>query len=57
MPITVGGYQNAETKAGHTRTILVGDLNVNPFEVAVVGAHGLHAVMAKQVALKNINRV
>lgn len=49
--------RSAEGKAGHTRTVLVGDLNVNPFEVAVVGAHGLHAVMSKQVALKNSRKI
>lgn len=47
----------AETKAGHRRTIIVGDLNVNPFERAVVGAMGLHAVMAKNIALRNSRRV
>src|ERR1700694_1825105 len=45
--------KRAETKVEHTRTILVGDLNVNPFEAAIVGALGLHAVMAKQVAMRN----
>jgi len=45
--------KRAEMKAKHTRTILVGDFNVNPFEAAVVGALGLHAVMAKQVAMRN----
>ncbi len=49
--------RNAEEKAGHTRTILVGDLNVNPFEKAVVGTLGLHAVMAKQIALRNSRKV
>jgi len=48
---------DAERRAGHNRTILVGDLNVNPFEVPVVGAHGLHAVMTKQVARRNTRRV
>lgn len=49
--------KNAETKAGHTRTVLVGDLNVNPFEVPVVGALGLHAVMTKQVAMRNSRKI
>ncbi|HWC88375.1 MAG TPA: hypothetical protein VG433_01930, partial [Pirellulales bacterium] len=34
----------AEAEYGHRRTILVGDLNMNPFEKAVVSSHGLHAV-------------
>lgn len=49
--------RNAETKAGHARTVLVGDLNVNPFEPAVAGALGLHAVMAKQVAMRNSRKI
>jgi endonuclease/exonuclease/phosphatase family metal-dependent hydrolase len=28
----------AERQAGHTRTVVVGDLNMNPFEAGVVGA-------------------
>lgn len=39
-----------ETKQGHERTILIGDLNLNPFEPAVAGAAGFHAVMSKRVA-------
>jgi endonuclease/exonuclease/phosphatase family metal-dependent hydrolase len=39
-----------ERHAGHSRTILVGDLNMNPFEKGLVGASGLHATMARTVA-------
>lgn len=39
-----------ERKAGHRRTILVGDFNMNPFEVGMVGSVGLHAVASRQVA-------
>ena len=42
--------QKAEIAAGHMRTALVGDLNVNPFEKGVVGASGLHAVMTHAIA-------
>jgi len=42
----------AEQEAGHARTVLVGDLNMNPFEDGVVGAKGLHGVMTRQVAAK-----
>jgi endonuclease/exonuclease/phosphatase family metal-dependent hydrolase len=42
----------AEQKAGHSRTMLVGDLNMNPFEDGVVGAKGLHGVMTRQIAAK-----
>jgi hypothetical protein len=39
-----------EDSFGHSRTILVGDLNMNPFDEGVVMAQGLHAVMTKAQA-------
>jgi len=39
-----------EHMAGHNRTLLVGDLNLNPFEMGVVAANGLHGVMARGLA-------
>ncbi len=42
--------RQAEQSVGHTRTIVMGDLNMNPFEVGVVGSEGLHGVMDKEIA-------
>jgi len=42
--------QAAENSAGHQRTVLVGDLNMNPFETGVVSAGGMHAVMDQRTA-------
>jgi len=42
----------AESQVGHSKTVLVGDLNMNPFEDGVVSANGLHAVMTRQLAAK-----
>ena len=39
-----------EDQAGHRRTVLLGDLNMNPFEPGLVGAGGLNAVMSRQIA-------
>lgn len=39
-----------ETHAGHSNTLVIGDLNMNPFEDAMTAADGLHGVMAKDVA-------
>jgi endonuclease/exonuclease/phosphatase (EEP) superfamily protein YafD len=39
-----------ETQVGHSRTILVGDLNQNPFDHGVVSARGFHAVMSREIA-------
>ncbi|MBN9121610.1 MAG: endonuclease/exonuclease/phosphatase family protein [Planctomycetes bacterium] len=48
---------DAERIASHTRTILVGDLNMNPYDDAVVLAGGLHAVPTRRIALKESRRV
>jgi hypothetical protein len=39
-----------EDKLGHRRTVLVGDLNMNPFDHGVVQATGLHAIPSHRVA-------
>ncbi|HLK19541.1 MAG TPA: endonuclease/exonuclease/phosphatase family protein [Bryobacteraceae bacterium] len=39
-----------ERLAGHNRSVVVGDFNMNPFEDGIVGAGGLHAVMSRKVA-------
>jgi hypothetical protein len=39
--------RDVERRQGHSRTILVGDLNLNPFEEGVVAAAGLHAMTTK----------
>ncbi len=49
--------RDAENKVGHTRTVLIGDLNANPFEEGVVVADGLHGVMSRRVASRGGRRV
>ncbi len=39
-----------ESHAGHERTVLVGDLNMNPFERGMVSARGIHGVMDRRIA-------
>lgn len=39
-----------EDVVGHQRTVLVGDLNMNPFDLGVVGAQALNAVMTRDLA-------
>ncbi len=41
-----------ENREGHRRVILVGDLNMNPFERGLVNAKALHAVMSREIAEK-----
>lgn len=47
----------AEERRGHARTILVGDLNMNPFDDGVVQANGLHAMMTRATAEEGSRRV
>lgn len=44
--------EKVEQEVGHARTILVGDLNMNPFEDGIIGTMGLHSVMSKKIAMK-----
>lgn len=44
--------RDAEEQIGHSRTILVGDFNMNPFEPGVVNANALHGVMSRHIAEK-----
>ena len=41
-----------EEKFDHQRTIVVGDLNMNPFEIGLTGARCLHGVPTKGIAQK-----
>jgi hypothetical protein len=49
--------REAETRVGHLRTVLIGDLNMNPFEPGVVGAEGFHAVSSRAVAARKTRTV
>lgn len=40
----------AEEQIGHSRTVLVGDFNMNPFEAGIVSAGALHGVMCRKIA-------
>ena len=48
---------SAEKRIGHFRTVLMGDLNMNPFEKGIVGTMGLNATMARSHALKELRTV
>jgi hypothetical protein len=42
----------AETKVGHANSVVIGDLNMDPYEDGMVSADGLHGVMDKSIALE-----
>jgi exonuclease III len=46
-----------QKQVGHHRTILLGDLNMNPFEDGVSAASGLHGVMTKEIAQRRARTV
>lgn len=46
-----------EVQEGHTRAVLVGDLNANPFEAPVAAATGLHGVMTRSVARETVRQI
>jgi hypothetical protein len=45
--LLAGEIREREAEEGHRRTILVGDLNMNPFEPGVAAAACLHGMMSK----------
>lgn len=47
----------AEEENGHSRTVLVGDLNMNPFDHGVISSHSLHAVMTRSIAKQHTRKV
>ena len=49
--------RRVEAEQKHTRTIIVGDLNQNPFSDGLVSATGLHAVMSKSIAQRKIRTI
>jgi endonuclease/exonuclease/phosphatase (EEP) superfamily protein YafD len=50
--------EEVEASEGHQRTMLLGDLNMNPFEAGMVGARGgLHATMSRRIAGRDTRTV
>ncbi|MGA7562603.1 MAG: hypothetical protein WBW55_05315 [Desulfobaccales bacterium] len=47
----------AEEKVGHNRTILIGDLNMNPFEKGIISSDGLHALSDSRIVQRRFRRV
>jgi endonuclease/exonuclease/phosphatase family metal-dependent hydrolase len=46
-----------EIRAGHSRTVVVGDLNMNPFALGLTSASGFNAVMTREIALQGGRRL
>lgn len=50
MPEISSTIRRLEQELGHQQTVLVGDLNMNPFEAGMIGAKGLNAAMTRETA-------
>ena len=50
MPVIANRIRYNENTVKHQRTILVGDMNMDPFQHGIVAGTGLHAVSARTVA-------
>ena len=46
-----------ERRHGHRRTVLAGDLNMNPFEAGLVSSVGFNATMSRAVARRGSRRI
>jgi hypothetical protein len=55
--VFASGICHAERQVGHSRTVLAGDLNMNPFDKGMVSAAGLNAVMTTQLAIRRTRTV
>jgi endonuclease/exonuclease/phosphatase family metal-dependent hydrolase len=55
--VLAGDIRKLEERVGHTRTLVIGDLNMDPFDAGVVGATGLHAVAVAEVASRGSRTV
>lgn len=55
--ILKNAVEQAEIAVGHNRTIVIGDMNMNPFEEGMLAADGLHGMMTKSIVIKQSRRV
>ena len=44
--------EDAETKLGHNYTVVIGDMNMSPYERGMIAADGLHGLMDKRIVQK-----
>jgi len=55
--ILASEIKEVERRFGHARTVLMGDLNMNPFEAGLISASGLNATMSVRIAQRQSRRV
>ena len=57
MQVLARYIREFEEVAGHSRTVVFGDFNMNPFERGMASSHGLHGVMTRQLAREGSRKV
>lgn len=53
----VQNINRAELRAGHRRTLVVGDFNMDPFHAAMLQADGFHALMSRDLVRRPSRKV
>ncbi|WP_281232873.1 hypothetical protein [Flavobacterium gelatinilyticum] len=46
-----------EKNSGHSKTIIIGDFNMNPFELGMIKANGFHGTMSQKIAKQKKRKV
>jgi hypothetical protein len=49
--------KTAQENQGHSRTIVFGDFNMNPFEHGLISAMGFHAIMDRRIVSRGSRRI
>lgn len=52
-----GHIEQAEHEVGHARTVILGDLNMNPFEPGMVAANAFHGIMDRRIVARQTRMV
>ncbi len=53
----VSAIEEAEARVGHSRTMVIGDFNMNPFEEGLVNADAFHSAMTQAISQKKSRKV
>ncbi|MEB3229745.1 MAG: endonuclease/exonuclease/phosphatase family protein [Leptolyngbyaceae bacterium] len=53
----IKGIEESEENVSHSRTLVIGDFNMNPFEGGLIDADAFHGVMTQQIAQEKSRKV
>lgn len=55
--VLIQSIEDIEKNVGHSRTLVIGDFNMSPFEGGLVDSDGFHSVMSQSIAEKRTRTV